>query len=297
LKLRYGFIEQVEAEFPVSQLCKLLKVSRSAYYEWKAGRTHQPSGQQQEQQAKVEKAFWLHRRRYGSRRLVSELQQMDLQIGRKKVRRLMKIQGLIAIQPRCFVPRTTDSRHGKRVSPNLLLDRLLPTEPNRIWVGDITYIALVNGRWAYLATWMDLFSRVMVGWQLDHTMEEALIIHALSKALEWREPAAGLIIHSDRGGQYVGNQFRKLLDKHGCLQSMSRADDAYDNAFAESFFSRLKTELLEEGAFLSLEDARTELFEFIEMYYNPIRRHSALGYKSPLNFEKHYYQNHSLNLQ
>ncbi len=231
MKLRYGFIEQVEAEFPVSQLCKLLKVSRSAYYEWKAGRTHQPSGQQQEQQAKVEKAFWLHRRRYGSRRLVSELQQMDLQIGRKKVRRLMKIQGLVAIQPRSFVPRTTDSRHGKRVSPNLLLDRLLPTEPNRIWVGDITYIALVNGRWAYLATWMDLFSRVMVGWQLDHTMEEALIIHALSKALEWRKPAAGLIIHSDRGGQYVGNQFRKLLDKHDCLQSMSRADDAYDNAF------------------------------------------------------------------
>lgn len=297
MKLIYGFIEQLEAKFAVSQLCKILKVSRSAYYEWKAGRTHQPTCQQQQQQAKVEKAFWLHKRRYGSRRLVSELQEMNLQIGRKKVRRLMKIQGLVAIQPRSFVPRTTDSRHGKRVSPNLLLDRPVANEPNRIWVGDITYIPLVNGQWAYLATWMDLFSRVIVGWQIDNNMEEVLIIQALTKALGWREPAAGLIVHSDRGGQYVGNQFRKLLDKHDCLQSMSRADDAYDNAFAESFFSRLKTELLEDGAFLSLQDARTEIFEFIEMYYNPIRRHSSLGYKSPLNFEKFYYQNHSLNLQ
>jgi transposase InsO family protein len=295
--LIYGFVEQLEAEFPVSQLCKLLKVSRSAYYEWKAGRTHQPTDQQLEQQAKVEKAFWLHKRRYGSRRLVSELQEMDLQIGRKKVRRLMKIQGLVAIQPRSFVPRTTDSRHGKRVSPNLLLERPLPNAPNRIWVGDITYIPLVSGQWAYLATWMDLFSRVIVGWHIDTSMEETLIIQAVSKAFKWREPAAGLIIHSDRGSQYVGNQFRKLLAKHDCLQSMSRADDAYDNAFAESFFSRFKTELLEEGAFLNLEDARTELFEFIEMYYNPIRRHSSLGYQSPLIFEKLYYQNHSLNLQ
>ena len=141
------------------------------------------------------------------------------------------------------------------------------------------------------------YSRVIVGWHLDDNMEESLIIRALAKAIQWREPAAGLIVHSDRGSQYVGNQFRKLLDKHDCLQSMSRADDAYDNAFAESFFSRLKTELVEDGAFLSLEDARTELFEFIEMYYNPMRIHSSLGYKSPLNFEKLYYQNHSLNLQ
>ena len=149
----------MEGEFPVSQLCTLLKVSRSAYYEWKAGRTHQPTSQQQEQQAKVEQAFWNHKRRYGARRLVTELQEMDVEIGRKKVRRLMRTQALVAIQPRSFVPRTTDSRHGKRVSPNLLLERPLPNEPNRIWVGDITYIPLVNSRWAYLATWMDWTSR------------------------------------------------------------------------------------------------------------------------------------------
>jgi transposase InsO family protein len=136
---------------------------------------------------------------------------------------------------------------------------------------------------------MDLYSRMIVGWQVDDNMEEDLIIRALGKGLGWRKPAAGLIVHSDRGGQYVGNRFRKLLTQHHCLQSMSRADDAYDNAFAESFFSRFKTELLEGGSFLSLEDARTEIFEFIEMYYNRKRRHSALGYKSPLEFERRLY--------
>jgi transposase InsO family protein len=164
-------------------------------------------------------------------------------------------------------------------------------------VGDITYIPLVNGQWACLATWMDLFSRVIAGWQVDDNTEEQLLISAINKAFLWRRPAPGLIVHSDRGGQYVGNEFRKRLSKHHCLQSMSRADDPCGNAFAESFFSRFRAELLEEGAFLNLEDARTEICEFIEMYYNPIRRHSAPGNKSPLDFEKLYYQNHSLNLQ
>jgi putative transposase len=126
-------------------------------------------------------------------------------------------------------------------------------------------------------------------------MEEDLIISAFQKAVDQRNPSAGLIVHSDRGGQYVATNFRKLLAQHHCLPSMSRADDPYDNAFAESFFSRFKAELLEDGAFINIEDARTEIFEFIEMYYNRIRRHSALGNKSPLNFEKLYYQNHSLN--
>jgi len=198
-------------------LCTLLKVSRSAYYEWKAGQSHQPAQQQQEELVKLEKAFWRHKRRYGTRRLVAELQEMDLEIGRKKVRKLMKIQGLVAIQPTSFVPPTTDSRHGKRVSPNLLLEQPLPDAPNRIWVGDITYIPLVNGQWAYLATWMDLYSRVIVGWQFDDNMEEELIIKALRKGLQWRKPIAGLIVHSDRGGQYVGNEFRNLLNQHDCL--------------------------------------------------------------------------------
>ncbi len=136
---------------------------------------------------------------------------------------------------------------------------------------------------------MDLFSRITVGWQVDNHMEDSLVIAALEKALQWRKPEVGLIIHSDRGGQYVSSELKRLLKKHECRQSMSRAEDPYDNAYAESFFSRFKAELLQGGAFIDLEDARTEIFDFIEMYYNRVRRHSALGYRSPVNFEHHYY--------
>jgi transposase InsO family protein len=219
-----------------------------------------------------------------------ELQQEErIQIGRYKIRSIMQQQGLKAIQPRSFVPRTTDSTHGLSISPNLLLNRPLPVAPDLCWVGDITYIPLVNGQWAYLAVWMDLFSRVIVGWQLDKHMREELVVKSLQKGLQKRKPAAGLIVHSDRGGQYAGHQFRKLLFNNHLKQSMSRADDPYDNAFMESYFSRFKAELLEDGIFENLEDAQTEIFEFIEMYYNPKRRHSSLAYLSPLAFERKYY--------
>jgi transposase InsO family protein len=284
-------LRELEPAFPVAALCEALGVSRAAYYRYLSGQTYQPSEHKQQQIKAVADAFWDHKRRYGSRRLVVELEELNEPMGRHRVRSLMQQQGLRAIQPKSFVPRTTDSRHGKRVCDNLLLNRPLPSAPNQVWVGDITYLPLVNSKWAYLATWMDLYSRMMVGWQVDSNMEEDLIINALRKGLGWRKLAPGLIVHSDRGGQYVGNRFRKLLTKHHCLQSMSRADDPYDNAFAESFFSRFKTELLEGGSFLSLEDARTEIFEFIEMYYNRKRRHSALGYKSPLEFERLYHLN------
>ena len=293
----YNFIQQMESQFPVQLLCEVFHISRSAYYAYKGGKSYQMSYQQVYESVEVKKAFRLHKRRYGTRRLVTELQETGLEIGRKKVRGLMNKQDLVAIQPKSFVPRTTDSRHGKRIAANLLLGLCAPTAPNLVWVGDITYLPLRQGKWAYLATWLDLYSRTIVGWQVDNNMEEDLIITALQKAFDYRKPATGLIVHSDRGGQYVANNFKKLLDKYDCKQSMSRADDPYDNAFAESFFSRLKAETLENGAFLSIEDARTEVFEFIEMYYNTIRRHSALGNKSPLNFEKIYYQNNSLNLQ
>ncbi len=144
---------------------------------------------------------------------------------------------------------------------------------------------------------MDLYSRMIVGWQLEDHMEANLVVDPLQKALSRRSPDPGMILHSDRGGQYVATDLKKLVTKHQLRQSMSRADDPYDNAFAESFFSRFKAELLEGGAFLDIEDARTEIFDFIEMYYNRIRRHSSLGYKSPMDFEAIYYQNYSLNSQ
>jgi len=155
--------------------------------------------------------------------------------------------------------------------------------------GDITYIPLSGGRWAYLAVWLDLYSRRIVGWQLDSHMREEVVIIALQKALQVRSIKPGLIVHSDRGGRYAGGRFRKLLEKRKMKQSMSRASNPYDNAFIESYFSRFKAELLEDGLFENLEDARTEIFEYIEMYYNTHRKHSALSYKSPAEYENHYF--------
>ena len=154
----------------------------------------------------------------------------------------------------------------------------------------ITYLPLLVGEWAYLATWLDLYSRMIVGWQILERMTDELVITAMEKAILRRKPAAGLIVHSDRGGQYVSGDFRRLLNRHDYLQSMSRADNAYDNAFAESLFSRYKAELLEGGAFRDLAEARLETFDYIEGYYNRVRRHSALGYKSPEEFEREHYR-------
>jgi transposase InsO family protein len=212
-------------------------------------------------------------------------------IGRRRVQRLMREQGLVAIQPRRFVPRTTDSRHGQQMSPNLLLEREIKVDrPRQVIVSDITYLPLQDGKWAYLATWMDLYSRKIVGWAVAASMTAELVIGALKNAILREGLPAGLIVHSDRGGQYVDAELRKLIKHHGFEQSMSRADETYDNAFAESLFSRYKAELLEGGAFADVEQARAETFAFIEGYYNRIRRHSSLGYVSPETFERDYVQ-------
>lgn len=272
-------------------LCRVLGVSRSAYYSWKE---QQQAGVADEKKKAVEQQvlsiFKEHRRRYGARRIAAELKAAEkVKAGVYKVRKMMKKHGLKAIQPRSFVPKTTDSRHHYTISPNLLLERSLPLRPDQVWVGDITYIPLCGGDYAYLAVWMDLYSRRIIGWHLDDNMKEELIITAFKKALMNRIVTAGLIIHSDRGGQYAGNKFRKLLDARKLQQSMSRADNPYDNAFMESCFSRFKTELLQDGAFENRQDAHTEIFEYIEMYYNTKRRHSSLSYECPDNFEKNYY--------
>jgi putative transposase len=266
-----------------------MEVSRTAYYRYCRGETYQPTADKKEQLGAVGKVFWQHKRRYGQRRLLIELREQGYTIGRHRVRGLMQQQGLVAIQPKSFVPRTTDSRHGKRICANLLLGQALPTAPNQVWVSDITYLPLTDGRWAYLGSWMDLHSRMIVGWKVDENREDALIINALKQCLSNKQPAPGLIAHSDRGGQYVSDELRELMDSYKIRQSMSRADDPYDNAFAESFWSRFKAEVLEGGAFLDIEDAQTEIFDYIEIYYNRVRRHSALGYRSPLNFESQYY--------
>jgi putative transposase len=281
----YRFIANEATTYPVAILCRALDVSRSGYYAWK----ERPARQDQ-LAPQVEEVFWQNSRRYGSRRITAELREQTV-IGRHRVRRLMREQGLRAIQPRRFVPRTTDSRHGQRMSPNLLVEReIIVDRPRQVIVGDITYLPLQNGQWAYLATWMDLFSRKILGWQVASSMTAELVIEALKKAIIREHLPAGLIVHSDRGGQYVDAELRNLLKRQGFEQSMTRADETYDNAHAESLFSRYKTELLEDGAFCDLEQARSETFAYIEGYYNRTRRHSALGYLSPENFECAFYQ-------
>ncbi len=274
--------------FPIQMLCRVLKVSRSAYYAWLCAEKVPEDPQQKEVEKAITGCFWEHRRRYGVRRLVAELKAQGRDVSAYEVRQVLHDNGLKAIQPRSFVPRTTDSRHPYPVSPNLLLERPFPLKPNEVWVGDITYIPMAGGSFLYLAVWLDLYSRRIVGWCLENHMQEELILTAFKRALAGREVPKGMIVHSDRGGQYAGTVFRKLLGSRDILQSMSRADNPYDNAFMESCFSRFKAELLEGGAFDSREDARTEIFEFIEMYYNPKRRHSALNYESPVNYEKAY---------
>lgn len=235
--------------------------------------------------------FYRNSRRYGSRRIEAELKAEGVEMGRHRVRRIMKQEGLWAIQPRRFVPKTTDSGHKLGYSENLLIGKKLPPEhPNEVIVGDITYLPLQDGSFANLATWTDLFSRLVIGWEVDETLEESLILAAFEKSLIRRGQLRGAIVHSDRGGQYASGRFRRQLTAAGCRQSMSRAAESYDNVYAESLFSRYKAELLEGGAFADVEEARLETFNYIEGYYNRVRRHSSLGYLSPEEYERKYFE-------
>jgi putative transposase len=247
------------------------------------------SQSKEELSKQVKEVFEEHRSRYGAIRISKELQARGIKIGRHQTQSLMKIQGLKAIQPKSFVPKTTNSNHNLGRSSNLLLDREAPTRPNEVFIGDITYIALVDGSFLYLATWLDMFSRKIVGWDLADNMRSSLIINALNKSIERRNLSNGLIIHSDGGGQYASEDFRNLLRKHQFKQSMTRKDNHYDNAMGESLFSRFKAELMQKGTFLNFDDAYTEIFEYIELYYNRKRRHSSINYEIPDQFEERFF--------
>ncbi len=230
--------------------------------------------------------FMENKRRYGYRRIVAELSHRGKAAGSFQVRKALFAHGLKAIQPRSFVPRTTDSRHLYPISPNLLVEIGFPSSINEVWVGDITYIPMADGGFRYLSVWMDLYSRKIIGWEDQDHMKESLVMASLEKGVARRKITGRLIIHSDRGGQYAGSRFRRLLENHNLSQSMCNAADPYGNAHVESCFSHFKADLLEGGAFDSAEDSHTEIFEFIEMYNNTTRLHSALGYLSPNDFER-----------
>ena len=228
--------------------------------------------------------FWKHKRRYGSRRIAEELSQSGVVCSARRVAKILKTQGLYAIQPKSFVPKTTASRHKLGYSPNLILNSAEPTKINRLWVGDITYIGLRGGSFCYLAQLMDRFSRRIVGWELSETMTDDITLSALRMAIRGRQPAMGLVHHTDRGGQYASKAYRAVLRRAGMKQSMSRADNCYDNAFAESCFGTLKREL-EMTEYDNYESARHEIDEYIR-YYNGQRLHSSLGYVNPITFEQ-----------
>jgi transposase InsO family protein len=281
----YAAILQLEEDaFPVSLLCEVLNVSRSAYYRWCGGDLSDRRLEDNRLRTIIRSIFWEHKRRYGARRIAKELAARKLPGARQRVGRLMAAMGLVAIQPRSFKPRTTDSRHKLGYSPNLIADAAAPSGVNQLWVGDITYVPLVGREFLYLAMIMDRYSRRIVGWELQDHMRESLVSAALRSAIATRQPKPGLIHHTDRGGQYAGAKYRQSLGRARMQQSMSRADNCYDNAFMESCFGTLKTEL-EMKAYESHRIARKEIPEYIR-YYNTRRRHSSLNYMTPEEYER-----------
>ncbi len=274
----YQHIAQRASQMPVRQLCQVLRVAPAAYYAWQ--RRQQVPAVEPAWQVAVHEAFAYHSQRYGTRRLRVEVQAE----GRWRIRRVLKAHGLRAQKPRSFVPRTTDSNPAVCAAPNRLLGQPAPRAPNRVWVGDITYLPRQGGGWLYLAVWLDRCSRKVVSWDVRETMPEDLVSEALRRALAVRRAPAGLIVHSDQGSQSRATRFKQLLTRYHAQQSMSRRGNCYDNAHAESFWSRFKAELLDGDSFPGLAEAKLEISYHIA-YYNAEHRHSALGYLAPNHFE------------
>ena len=286
----YQHIARRATQVPVRKLCQALRVAPATYYAWQRGR--QTPRAEPAWHVAVREAFTYHSQRCGTRRLRVEVQGSGPRRGalahppRAQSPRPVGPPGTTQ-QPRSFVPRTTDSDPAVRAEPNRLLGQPAPTAPNRVWVGDITYLPRQGGGgWLYLAVWLDRYSRKVVGWDVRETMPEDLVSEVLRCALAMRRPPAGLIVHSDQGSQYTATRFKQLLTRYGAQQSMSRCGNCYDNAHAESFWSRFKAELLDGGHFTGLAEAKLEISHYIA-YYNAERRHSTLGYHSPSHFETH----------
>jgi transposase InsO family protein len=237
----------------------------------------------------IERIFRAHRRRYGYRRIVEQLADEGHTCAPARVRRIMEQRGLRAIAPKHYVPKTSDGR-ADCPSPNLLLDAPLPTQINQVFAGDITFIPTATG-WLYLAIVIDLCSRKIIGWALADHMRAQLVIDALRQALGSRSKTHNAIFHSDRGSQYGSIAFRALLKQFGLRQSMSARANPYHNAWSESVIGTLKAEMLQGGCFIDQNDAKIELFAYIESYYNTLRKHSSLDYLSPAQFESNLTQN------
>jgi putative transposase len=282
--MKYQFIEQQKQEFPVVVMCRVLKVSESGFYAWRKRPTCWRKREDAQLSTHIRQVFTTHQGRYGSPRLHAELKDQGQTISRKRVARLMHEAGLCAKGKRRRVVTTRrDASHP--VAPNLLNREFTATEPNQKWATDITYIPTTQG-WLYLAVILDLYSRAVVGWSMSACCDEELVGKALHMALARRRPQAGLLHHSDRGCQYTSCAYRHRLEQAGMVVSMSRKGNCWDNAAMESFFGSLKEECVGKTLYPSHERATQSLFEYLEVYYNRQRRHSTLGYVSPLIYEQ-----------
>ena len=278
----YSVVDQVQQK-AISQACRVLQISRAAYYAAKR-RPKKPTICVASVQVKA--AFEANQRCYGSRRIVDELHAQHMTIGRYKVRRLMREAGLKPVWKKKFV-HTTDSNHDLPVADNLLNRQFNPPQPNQVWTSDITYLRTRTG-WLYLAAVMDLHSRKIIGWAMSPTMPAALVCQALKMALGQRQPTAGLMLHSDRGSQYASHEYQALLKHHGIICSMSRKGNCWDNAVMERFFLNLKMERVWQREYGNQMEATKDVIDYIVGFYNCQRRHAALGNLAPIDYENQF---------
>jgi putative transposase len=276
----------MKAEHAIQRSCAALAVSPSGYYDWQQ-RQAQPGPRAVADQVLLGRWQVLHagsRQTYGSPRLQVSLRRQGHAHGRGRIARLMRLGGLVGRQRRRYRVGTTDSNHDQPIAPNRLAQTPAATEPNQLWVADVTYIDTGEG-WLYLAGVLDLYSRQIVGWAMSPHNDTALVLQAWTMARNHRQPPVGLLFHSDRGSQYASSDFRQALQQAGVITSMSRAGNCYDNAVMESFWSTLKLELIYRLDLTTRANARTQIFDYIEVFYNRQRLHSALNYLCPVDFE------------
>lgn len=276
------FIRDHREEFPISLMCEVIGVSRGGYYSWLRRPESKRNIENRNLKTEIRSIHAESKRIYGSPKIYEELKDRGIRCSLKRVTRLMREDGLYAKTTKKFKA-TTNSRHSRPVAENILERKFNQDAPNKAWVSDITYIPTREG-WLYLSTIIDLYSRSVVGWGMKERMTTQLVTDAFNMALMKRTPP--LIHHSDRGSQYASDEFQKLLREHGVQCSMSGKGNCYDNAVAESFFGTLKKELVYFEDYKTRDEAKRSIFEYIEIFYNRKRRHSALGYKSPVEFEK-----------
>ena len=289
--MKFRFIENNRSSFPVKKMCHVLAVSSSGYYRWRNAPISQRKIKKQQLMKKIKELFAQHKGMAGSPMITADLREIPefSTVSRNRVARYMKEMGLRCGTVKKFVV-TTDSRHNKTVAPNLLDRQFEVSTPDTVYVSDITYLK-IGRKWHYLTVFIDLFSRMIVGWDLSDSLERFSVIRALNKAILRRRPGQALMVHSDRGIQYASSDFRALLEKHHFVQSMSRKGNCWDNAVAESFFHTIKTQMIHHCTFQNVAEAEQALFNYIEVYYNRRRKHSTNGYKSPAHYELEWWNN------